>query len=441
MKNAREVAFEALLRVEKDGAYSNLVLDGQIRQQTPSAKDTAFACALFYGVLERLITLDYALSQHLKQPLKKLKPEALVLLRMGAYQLLYMDKVPANAAVNETVNAAKRIKKIAFASGLINGVLRNLSRSGFSFPEKGSDPAEYYSIYYSFPLWLVKMYIKAYGEENAVGIMRTACGRAPLTVRVNTLRITAEDLTAALQSEGISVSAASCPNALVLEKTGAVEDLSAFKEGFFHVQDAASQLCCMALDAKPGEAVLDLCSAPGGKSFTLAQYMQNKGRLLSLDLYEARAALVAEGAQRLGIECIKAKANDACVLNNELGEFDRVLCDVPCSGLGIIRRKPEIRFKAQAEIDNLPEVQYRILKNAANYVKKGGRLVYSTCTLNPDENEKNVNRFLNEHNNFKLITVLPEVKRCAPSESQTLTLFPHVHGTDGFYISAFERIG
>ena len=440
MKDARKTVFDALLRVQKDNAYSNLVLDSAVRDAGLLEREASLASALFYGVLERSISLDYALSAYLRQPLKKLKPEVLVLLRLGAYQLLYMDKIPASAAVNETVNLAKRNQKTAFAAGLINGVLRSLQRGGVVWPDQEKEPLLYLQAVYSCPAWLAELLVDSYGEENAVGILKENFGRPPLTIRVNTQRVTANELIGILVNEGVEAERAACADALLLHKTGSVEKLKSYQEGLFHVQDLASQYCCAALDARPGDSDLDVCSAPGGKAFTIAQMMKNQGRLTAMDLYPARTALIAQGADRLGLSVLETAVNDAQIYQPEFPQYDKVLCDVPCSGLGIIRRKPEIRLKSKADIDKLPDLQYLIMSTSVKYVKSGGRLVYSTCTIHPQENEKVVERFLNEHQDFRLLEVLPELPRWN-GDRRMLTLLPHLHGTDGFFIAVFERMG
>lgn len=437
MKKARQIAFEALNKIERDKSYSNLTLDSILYSANLSKAEGSLVSALVYGVLERTITLDYCLSRQLKQPLKKLKPQVLTALRIGTYQLLFMDKIPHSAAVNESVILVK-LNGCAFASGLTNAVLRAVARDGIVLPDE-SDKLEFYSVKYSFPKWLIKLWIESYGEENAVGIMESCAGRPPLTVRVNTLKTTLNQLVSALSGDGITATNVDgIENALNLEKCGSVEQLLAFKDGLFHVQDGASQLCAAALDAKPGDTVLDLCSAPGGKAFTCAQRMQNKGRIIACDIHSHRLALIKEGANRLGVEIIDVKRCDAAAFGGDMPQADRVLCDVPCSGLGIVRRKPEIRFKNAAEIEKLPELQLAILSNAARYVKMGGRLVYSTCALNPKENEEVCARFLAKYDDFSAVDI-SELAPNAYSKDSTLTLMPHITNTDGFFIAVFER--
>ena len=436
MKTARQTAFEVLNKIERDKSYSNLTLDSFLYSANLSGADNAFVSALVYGVLERSISLDYCLSRHLKQPLKKLKPQVLTALRLGTYQLLFMDKIPVSAAVNESVTLVKK-NGCAFASGLTNAVLRAVSKEGFVLPEK-TEKLRYYSVKYSFPEKLVSLWIDSYGEENAVGIMSSCAGRPPLTIRVNTLKITQDELISRLENEGVTAEKSAVENALNLEKCGSIEKLSAFEEGLFHVQDAASQLCAKALEAKPGDNVLDICSAPGGKAFTAAQYMENKGRILACDIHSHRLALIKEGANRLGVNIIDVLRNDASVYNPDMPQFDRVLCDVPCSGLGIVRRKPEIRHKAFDEIASLPELQLAILSNAAKYLKKGGRLIYSTCALNPAENESVCERFLENNKDF-ILKDISDIAENVYSNNGMITLMPHNNFTDGFFIAAFER--
>ena len=438
MRSARQTAFEILNKIARDASYSNLTLDSVLSGSDLSDSDAALVSALVYGVLERSVTLDHCLSRYLKQPIKKLKPQVLTALRMGAYQLLFMDRIPPSAAVNESVTLVRN-NGCAFAAGLANAVLRAVSRDGLILPDE-TDRELYLSVKYSFPHWLVRLWRESYGEENAEGIMAACAGRPPLTVRVNTLRTTAPQLRQRLAEEGVETSAAPCENALALGKCGSVEKLLSFRKGLFHVQDAASQLCAAALDPQPGDTVLDLCSAPGGKAFTAAQLMHDAGQIICFDIHSHRLALIKEGAIRLGLTCIDVALNDAAVYSDKLPMAERVLCDVPCSGLGIIRRKPEIRFKAPVEVDKLPPIQYNILNCSANYVKPGGRLVYSTCALNPAENEAVALQFLREHSDFSPIE--PKVGgHDSFVRDHTLTLMPHINQTDGFFIAVFERRG
>ncbi len=419
-----------MLKIEKDKAFSNLIVDSALNNNDLPGADRAFFTALVYGTTERLITLDYNLSLYLKQPLKKLKPQVLIILRMGAYQILFMDKIPDRAAINESVNLTKS-NGAGFASGLVNAVLRKVSANGLKLPEIGENPTEdersaFYSVKYSCPRELVKLFCDSYGEENAVGIMEHSLGAQPVTVRVNTTRCTAEKLVERFALEGVTAKPhKSVLNALCLENVGSIEGLDTYKEGLFHVQDASSQMCCAALGVKPGDTVFDVCAAPGGKSFTLAELMENEGVLRAFDLHEHRVRLISSGAKRLGLDVVDAQVGNAEEYNAELGSADRVLCDVPCAGLGIIGRKPEIRYKSLENIDILPRMQYNILTTASRYLRVNGTLVYSTCSLNPAENDEVVSKFVNEHPEFELIS--------------TKTVMPHLNDSDGFFIAVLTR--
>lgn len=436
MKSPRQCAFDILLKIHKDSAYSNIALDAELDSHPLSGVDRAFVSALVYGTLERAITIDYQIEQYLTQPISKLKAQVLVSLRMGAYQLLFMDKIPSSAAVNESVKLVKS-NGCSFAAGLVNAVLRKIGQNGVVLPDKKG--LYYYSIKYSCPKWLIKLWKDAYGEENAVGIAEASLGGAETVLRVNTLKTTADELKDLLKVEGVNCRKADFDeNALVLEKAGSLKKLKTYSDGLFHVQDTASQLCCRALGAQAGDMVIDICSAPGGKAFTTAQYMKNDGRVIACDIYDGRLNLIKNGAERLGISIIETAENDGSIHNSAFPEADKILCDVPCAGLGVIRRKPEIRFKDGAEVDKLPEIQYSILKTSADYLKKGGILVYSTCSLNPAENEEIITRFLNENSDFESLKVLPEIKRYG-EDTDYLTLMPHLHSSDGFFVSAIRR--
>lgn len=436
MDTARKTACETLLRIFKDGAYSNLTLSAALRAGELSGADSAFASALVYTTVERQITVDYNLSLYLKQPLKKLRPEVCTVLRMGAAQILFMDKVPDSAAVNESVRLIKQNKKVSYASGLVNAVLRKVSQNGLCLPPK--DSADYRSVLYSVPQWLVTLWSEAYGAEEADRIMASCFGGTDTCIRVNTLRTTADALAQRLTAEGVAVQRCDLlPDALILQKCGAPEKLTAFREGLFHVQDIASQLCCKALDAKPGQTVYDVCAAPGGKSFTLAQCMENTGGLYAYELHPHRIQLIEQGARRLGIANLHSGQWDAGVFDTNRPKADRVLCDVPCAGLGVIAKKPEIRYKKPEDIDKLPDLQYNILCISSQYVKENGILVYSTCSLNPAENEAVCQRFLQLHPQFHTLPILGEADK--RETDNMVTLLPHRTGSDGFFITAFTK--
>ena len=433
MSNPRQIALEALIKTTRDGAYSNLTLDAMLSKTDLDTRDKSFVSNLFYGVIERQLTIDYQLSLYLSKPLKKLKPEVLAILRMGAYQILFMDKVPDSAAVNESIKLSKK-NGASFASGLINAVLRKVSSKGVVLPNKANED-EYLSVKYSCPLWLVKKWMDEYGKDDTVAFLESSLGSAETFIRVNNTKISADELITVLENENVICEKTYNENTLKINLKGQdIERLDSFRNGYYHVQDIASQLCAKALGAKEGDIVFDLCSAPGGKAYTVAEAMNDKGKVLCFDIYENRVNLILKGAKRLGLSSIKGRVGDASVFNCDLGLADKVLCDVPCSGLGIIRRKPEIKYKSEVELAGLPDIQYAIVDNASKYVRKGGRLIYSTCTLSKAENEDIVAKFLKIHSDFKPAALFDD-----NGSGTHMTLMPHKNESDGFFIACFER--
>ena len=435
-KSARQIAFEILLKIEKDKAYSNLAIDSAVKAFCPDSTDCAFISRLVYGVTERKITLDYIISGCLSQPVSKLKKEVLIILRLGTYQLLFSDKIPSSAAVNESVKLAKN-NRCSFASSLVNAVLRKIATNGFVIPED-MDPVTRVSVMYSAPEELVKFLFYHYGEYNAEEFLKASLEPKKIIIRVNTVKTTTEELKGILESEGVKVTELSISNALQININKAVYELDAYKQGLFHVEDISSQLCIEALEPYENCTLIDVCAAPGGKSFTAAEYMGNRGVLYSCDIYESRTTLIKEGAERLGLSCIKPMVNDASKFNETFPLADRVLCDVPCSGMGIISKKPEIKYKKLDDIKELLPIQKQILDTASKYVKSGGRLVYSTCSVNPNENRKICDAFLKNHPEFISVKALPHIERTI-DEGDYLTLMMHKNNCDGFFIAVFQR--
>ena len=435
MESSRTLALKALLRMEEDQAYSNLVLDEILARSSLSRLERSFTSALFYGVLERRLTLDHVIAHYSNRPLDKLSPAVLTILRMGVYQLLYMDSVPDSAAVNESVKLTYSAR-IASAKGFVNACLRSFIRDEkpLRLPDKRKDRLGYYSIKYACPRWLLEKWTDEYGEQTAIETARASIGRPPLAVRVNTLRTTADALAVRFAAQNIDAQqTTTVPDCLLLSDVGGIGSLKQYQQGLFHVQDISSQLCAAAVDPQPGETVLDLCSAPGGKAFTMAERMGDRGKLIACDLYPQRTRLIEEGAIRLGIGCIETRTADAAQFDPSLeGIADRVLCDVPCSGLGVIRRKPEIKYKSPEGFDTLPQIQYNILIAAARYLRPGGRLVYSTCTLSKAENDQVIGRFLAENPSFA--PTVPKNFSTSP-----MTIFPYDSHTDGFFIAVLQK--
>ena len=425
MANPRKSAVKALIKVEADGGFSNLVIDNVIKQDGIEGADSALATALFYGVLDRKITIDYILSKYSKQPIKKLPYYVAAALRIGVFQLLYMDRVPPFAAINESVNLVKRSKN-SNSSGYVNAVLRNVDREKNNIlPD--DDSVKSISIRYSFPEWIVARFVNQFGVEKTKEIFTEMLKKSDVYLRVNNTKISTDELIEKLHDEGVETEKTDIENGLkVISQSGAIDGLSAYKNGYFHVQDLSSQICVASLDLKDNMRVIDICAAPGGKTFTAAEIMNGTGEIISCDLYEHRVKLISNGAKRLSLDTIMTITADASVYNSELGEFDRVLCDAPCSGLGIMGRKPDIKYKNEEEIKDLPEIQYNILTNAAKYVKPSGKIVYSTCTVLREENEDVFCRFLSSNPHFKEISIK--------------TILPSEKGGDGFFIAVAERI-
>ena len=434
MSDARELVANALLSMQADDGYSNIVIDKALENCELSSRDKAFASALFYGVIERRITLDYILKKYVR-PKLRIKPAVKITLRMGLYQLLYMNSVPDSAAVNESVKLTHKLGQPG-AAGLVNAILRSFIRDDKKF-ELPTDNIKALSVKYSCGEDLVKGFVNDYGEAIAENILKGfENADNSVTLRVNTLKTSIDELLEKFKENNITARRVEiCDTALKVYSAGDIRSLYGYKQGLFHVQDVASQLCAKAVGANENMRVLDVCAAPGGKSFSIAEYMSGKGEIISCDKYEQKIKMIATGAYRLGLNNIKSLPNNGEVFNSDLGNFDRVLCDLPCSGLGIMVKKPEIRYKNVALLDNLPDLQYHLLCTSCEYVKSGGMLIYSTCTLRKCENEQIVEKFLNEHSDFSIVKVLPEFER----NEDTLTLFPHQSGTDGFFISAFIR--
>ena len=440
--NARIAVAKALCGLHREKRYSNIVLDELLKTGDLSPQDRAFASRLFYGVIERCITLDYVLENASSIPLRKLHPLVLETLRVAVYQLLYMDKIPSSAAVNEAVSGVRRLKQ-GNASGFVNGVLRAiLRRRDTLFSDLTGDTA--LSVAHSCPMELISFWREAYGEMTMRKLVAAINVVPESYVRVNVLRTNDDDFAEMLQHVGIDYQIeADVPHCFALKSAYLGNKLELTDKNCYYYQDKASQLACFALEAKPHEAVIDVCAAPGGKSFTVAQAMENTGRVLSCDVYAQKCETIERRARGLGITNLDTAVRDASSPCPEplKGAFDRVICDVPCSGLGVIRRKPEIRYKSLEELAGLPALQYAILERSADLVKTGGVLQYSTCTLNPAENEQIVERFLREHPEFSP-HVLP-LESCfeavGEAPSHMLTLFPHIHNTDGFFIAGLQK--
>lgn len=426
--NVRRLALDVLLRCES-GGYSNIALDTIIKRNSLHGVDRALLTTLVYGVIERKITLDYIISALSSIPNSKIENDTRNVLRLGLYQLIYMEKIPAHAALNETVSLANKRSK-----GFVNAILRSYLREGdkIKFPNE-QDEINYLSVTYSIGEELVRKLRESYSLEQCKEILAAFGEKTPITLRVNNLKTTREEVLNELHNARTTVFS---PDGIVVE-SAAISELSALSDGRVTVQDEASQICVRSLGAEENELVLDVCACPGSKSFGAAMTMNNKGKIIAFDIHENKLSLVKSGAERLGISIISTATGDARVNIPELcDKADRIICDVPCSGFGVIGKKPEIRYKDPAESSRLPKIQLDILENVSSYLKLGGTLVYSTCTILPEENENNVNKFLENHKNFALAPFSAgelEVKE------GMITLLPHIHNTDGFFIAKLIR--
>lgn len=437
----RKTAFDILYKIETDSSYSSIIINKTLKESGFNKLDSAFVSALIYGVLERKITLDYIIRSFSSVRLKKIETKTLIILRMGVYQLLFMDKVPESAAVNESVKLAKS-EKLFKSSGFINGILRSITRAEEKYnPEKITDKYKSLSVKYSVPEDIVKMWISSYGEDVTVDMMENFSGRPPLYARVNTRITTADKLIAELEQEGVKAEKTALGSMLRISGTGAIEHLQSFKKGKFYIQDLSSNIAVTTLSPKENDVLCDVCSAPGGKAFSSALMMKNKGRIHAFDLYGHKIKLIENTAKRLGIRIIDADVRDAQEDYDTEHKYDIVICDVPCSGLGLMRRKPEIRYKEDLLDNSLKEIQYSILCNSAKLLKNGGKLMYSTCTLNPEENNLMVKRFLSEHKEYhgKNIILPKNIKRTIEEEPYECTLFPQTNDSDGFYFAILRK--
>ncbi len=431
--NVRELALATLDRVTRDKSYSNIAVDTVIKRENLTGKDRSLFCVLVYGVIEKKITLDYLIDALSSLPPEKIEPSTRNLLRMGLYQLRFLDRVPDHAAVSETVELAPRRTR-----GFVNAVLRSYTRQKdtLTLPRKEDGVPRFLSVLYSYPEEFCEKLLGDFGEEKAEAILAAFEKTPPLTLRANTLKTSRDALLASLTEQGPEASPTKySPNGIRIEGTSLFD--IGLEDGLFFVQDEASQIASAALGAKKGDTVYDICACPGSKSFGAALDMENEGKLISFDLHENKLSLVRKSAERLGITILKTEARDGRDFDEALAESaDRVICDVPCSGFGVVAKKPEIRYKELSSCETLPKIQYDILNNACRYLKPGGTLLYSTCTIFREENEDNVNRFLAEHSDFSLTPF--QVGNLDVPAGQ-ITLLPCDHGTDGFFIAKFTR--
>lgn len=433
---ARKAAVSTLLKTAQSRGYSNIELDAAIKKFGLEGVERAFFTALFYGVIERKITLDYIISRLSSRTLDDIDIKVLTILETGIYQLRYMDKVPESAAVNESVKLCDEFYAPKNSGAFVNALLREYIRKkdDIPFPDRKKEYIKYLSITYSVPAWLCEKWSREFGSDCEK--LFEATFRSPrMTLRVNTLKTNADELVSSLASLGIKAERTKfAPHGVRLLGAVPTEKLDA-NSGMFFVQDEASQIAVAALGATAGDTVIDCCAAPGGKSFGAAMSMENTGVVYSFDLHKSKISLIEKGAARLGISIISADVQNGAERRGDMPTADKIICDVPCSGLGVIAKKPDIRYKSPDEFEKLPTLSLKILETAAGYLKSGGDIVYSTCTLSKAENEEVVEKFLASHAEFSL---RPFEVGGLKSDGM-LTLLPHVHRTDGFFISKLHK--
>lgn len=420
MADTRGKALSILRKILQDKAYSNIAIDEVLKGSTMDKRDRAFVTAMVYGVLTNCSFLDYQISAYSKIPIKKLSYQVINVLRLSIYQIHFMDKVPESAAVNEGVALAKRV---AFKSaGFVNAVLRTFIKEGVRLPSK-EDKINYLATLYSYPEWIVRLWDKRFNNEQLELLLVAGNSTPPLTIRVNKTKISTQELKEMLNAED-----GYCEGALNLVNRGSIAETKGFAEGYFIVQDAAAQIATLSLDLKLGERVLDMCAAPGGKTTHIADLIGPTGAVVAWDKYPHKIILIENSASRLGLSNISAYVHDGCdVDTNHINGFDKVLLDAPCSGLGIVRKKPDIKWtRCEKDIAALCKEQKALLDAGALYVRPGGLLVYSTCTISEDENENMVEDFLANHSDFSI-------------DGEVISLLPHINNTDGFFICRFRR--
>ena len=441
-RDARMAALLALSKAASEQIFIDNALHIVLEECSLEERDAALASHICFGVVQNKLYLDYILAHFASGNYKKLHPTVKDILRIGAYQIIFLDKIPPSAAVNTAVTLCKWTKK-GFAAGLCNALLRKVVQNKDALPAVvAAREIDRLSIRYSVPIELAERFHTLLGDQAAQTEAFFAAQNdiVPITIVTNRALCDPQTLAASLHAQGVSAQhVPGLPDALVLQNPGRLDRLTAFTEGLFFVQDAASQLAVLAADLQPGERVLDLCAAPGGKSFYSAQQVGVTGHVQSFDVAAYKIDAMEKSKKRLRHDNMTLAVQDACVLQPQLKDSaDVVLCDLPCSGLGIVRKKPDIRYKDLAQQAHLPALQQSILRNAAQYVKPGGRLIYSTCTLLPEENENNVAQFLQDFPAFHLEPFSLDFEGVDAPEGM-LTLYPHIHGTDGFFISKLRR--
>lgn len=438
---AREIAYKVLLDIEKNKNYSNMAINKHFKDVKISNQDRGLATEIIYGVIENKYYIDYMIDKLSKVKTNKMEIYVKTLLRMGIYQIMFLNSISDYAAVNETVNLAK--KKNSKVSGFINGILRNVIRQKEEIGKvKTKDDVDYLAIKYSYDKWMIRNWMIHFGKEFTEELLEANNERPNIYLRTNTLKITRDELIKKLEKQNIKAEKVNVvEEAIKVEHLKDIENNSLYKEGLFTVQDVSSMLVGKVMNPKENSLVLDVCSAPGGKTTHMATLMNNTGQVVSRDIYDHKLKLIKAASKRLGLTNVDVEEFDGMKLDREsIGKFDYVLADVPCSGLGIIRRKPEIKYKEKEEFRQLPPIQKKILENASKYVKVGGTLIYSTCTIQDSENIDVVNEFLQKNKNFELVPIKEVNVDLENQEKGYMKIYPNVHNMDGFFISKLIRV-
>ena len=443
----RYIALKILHKIDFDGGFSNISLSHEIRNSSFSELDKGFLTELVYGVIERKITLDYFISRFSTVPVRKMNHHVLLILRISAYQMAFMDKVPFYSICDEAVKLAKKL--IPVNAGFINAVLRSMSQTKLIIPSFSKklfhSETRYLSVKYSLPEWLIERWIGGFGHDFALELFNAFNHNVKFEIRVNRIKSSVTDVQATLGEKGYRLrpSKISC-DSLIVENPSGIIATEEFKHGLFYVQDSAASLVSIVLDPGNGERVFDACSAPGGKATHIAEIMGDTGEVIACDVFPHKIDLISENATRLGLKSVHPKLCDSLVYNEDMKEkFDRVLLDVPCTGLGLLARKPEIRWsRNDSDFEDVSKLQMNLLNNCSKYLKPNGCMVYSTCSIDHAENEDVINAFVDAHSDFEFCSfedLLPDSLKDRGGAGGMLTLYPHLDKCDGFFIAKIRR--
>lgn len=444
--NIRELALSSLMMVLEENKNSSEVLSGVLEKyQYLPKQERAFFTRLCEGTMERVIEMDYVISQFSKVKVKKMKPVIRTILRMGTYQILYMSQVPDSAACNESVKLAQK-KGFHTLKGFVNGILRNVSRNKeiLKYPDREKDFLSYLNVMYSMPMWILEKWSKSYSADVLERMLQYFAKESRTTIRINTAKVEKEVFISLLEAAGIHVTQGKYyQNALQIENYNTIHMVPGYQEGYFTVQDESSMLAVLCAGIEKDMQVLDVCAAPGGKTMFAAGLLEGTGKVTSCDVSDYKVSRIQENVERLGLQNVEVKVQDATRCNEQwIGQMDVVIADVPCSGLGVIGKKADIKYNCSQEgIDNLRSIQREILKNVQQYVKPGGVLLMSTCTITSEENMENAEWFQKEFDFTyeSIVPYLPETLQNTTAKDGYLQLVPGVHETDGFFMAKFRK--